>query len=410
MRYLLISERKRKYGYLSASSPDNPPGKPPKSSFDWIFRDFPKPPPKEKDQVRIIETQVVHMLWDKLEDLGFTIYPEQFIVPKKEKIDIIAAKGGEVIGIEVKCKKELSDKDIKQIINYKVIMSKFGIPFVVFWIVKDASPFPITPTEQLEQKGCNFEFVDDKFEFDRDTIMEKFNSMIIGFVEQPTRLDLNVNLSHKVLAPVEDGCRISQWTGKRCIYTYHYKITQLSKLFLELAETSRYYEGLESLPFKIQTKRELKIEHALWKFLRGRGYRVLCQYPIETGSNKWKKIDIIGVKNSYDNIVPHQKIGIEVKQKLKRQGLSQANEYYSALYGRFHVYIGVPPEGLPKKSLKEKLTELEDYGLGLAIIDPDTSLVEFYNNPSSNLKEMRAKLRSYCILPAQTTFDELLWS
>jgi len=207
-------------------------------------------------------------------------------------------------------------------------------------------------------------------------------------------LGLNdLNLSHEVLAPVEYVG--SQWTGNAYIYTYHYKITQLSKLFLELAETSRYYEDLESLPFKIQTKRELKIEHALWKFLRDRGYRVLCQYSIEVGPNKWKKIDIIGVKNSYDSIVPHQKIGIEVKQRVTRQGILQANEYYSALYGRFHVYIGVPPEELPKKSLKEKLTELEDYGLGLAIIDPSTSLVEFYDNPPSNLKEIKQTRLNY---------------
>jgi len=61
------------------------------------------------------------------------------------------------------------------------------------------------------------------------------------------------------------------------------------------------------------------------------------------------------------------------------------------------TYLGIPPAGIPKnfKVFKDKMQELEYNQLGLSIIDPRTTIAEFYDPPfpESVIKELFEKYR-----------------
>lgn len=118
------------------------------------------PPISRREKEKVIEQTVVHLLWDILERSGFIIYPEQFIASNR-RIDLIATKGQYSIGIEVKCKAELETKDIKQILGYKEILSKKGIPLVTFWVPTEDFSIPISDVEleEIVEQGHNFEVI-----------------------------------------------------------------------------------------------------------------------------------------------------------------------------------------------------------------------------------------------------------
>lgn len=121
-------------------------------------------------------------------------------------------------------------------------------------------------------------------------------------------------------------------------------------------------------------------------FLRDHNYKVLCQYPIRVGQHN-KRIDVLAISTHPEPKVPHQKIGVEIKQKLTNNAISQAIEYkqYLNYYSTF-TYLGIPPTGIPKRRFEQRVRLLEKNHLGLAVIDPTTDIVEFYDPPFNNKK------------------------
>lgn len=365
----------KEYPLLASGSPPGKPPRKPNMSSDPIFDGF--PPIETKEAEKVIEQTVVHLLWDNLEKSGFNIYPEQFIARNK-RIDLIVTKGKYSIGIEVKCKAELETRDIKQILSYKEILSEKGIPLVAFWVPTAGFSVPISDYELKETAthGHNFEVVHANVE--EEDIKKVMDSLFIGFIQMDD--SSNITLSRVLLKSDPRTYThfpttryfVSRFVSENLTRAFHKKLRD---------STERSYANLT-----LQRKREIEIEHKLWKFLRDHKYKVLCQYPIRLDKNHKRRIDLIGVANHYDSIIPHRKVGIEVKQKLTKKGITQAAEYnYQLMYEGIRTYIGIPPQGIPKKfqTFKRMVNEIEENQLGLTLIDPHTTIVEFYDPPFS---------------------------
>jgi len=372
---LYRKHRIEKTGVLATGSP---PGKPPRKPYtasDPIFNGF--PPIKGKEKEKVIEQTVVHLLWDVLEYSGFTVYPEQYIAPNK-RIDLIAIKDKRAIGIEVKCKHELENRDVNQILGYKEVLEETGIPLITFW-VPTSFPMPISKIEleKFIEQGYNFEVVNVTHE---DRVRALIDTLFIGFIELDE--DNKIRLSDIILRA---DPHTYTYIPNSKYFLSHFTTDKIVKAFSTKLRRTRK-DSLTALEIQLQKEREINIEHNLWTFLRDHDYRVLCQYPIRIGQHN-KRIDILGISTHRELKIPHRKIGVEIKQKLTNNAIYQAIEYgyYLNHHGMF-TYIGIPPKGIPKRGFKQKAKVLEENQLGLAIIDPKTNIVEFYDPPFNNKK------------------------
>jgi len=359
---------------LSSSGfpPEEPPRKPDISSGS-LFDGF--PPITRREREKVLEQTIVHLLWDILEKFGFEIYPEQYI-SKNMRIDLIAVKDTRSIGIEVKCKAELENRDIKQILSYKEILESIGIPLVAFW-VPTSFPIPISDyeVEEIIERGHNFEVINVSI---GEKIEQVIDTLLIGFIREDPSMYITIdNIILHADTRTYTYLPISKY------FLCKFVPGELKGYLLERLDDST--ENSKS-NINLQKKRELEVEHRLWNFLRDHKYKVLCQYPIRLDKNHKRRIDLIGVANHYDPVIPHKKVGIEVKQKLTKKGIVQATEYnYQLMHEGIRTYIGIPPQGIPKKfqTFKQRIKEIEANQLGLALIDPHTTIVEFYEPPFS---------------------------
>ncbi|GAB6136087.1 hypothetical protein JCM16307_16360 [Thermococcus prieurii] len=383
MKYNLVSYKKSSQRLLSsAGSPPGGPPKKPTATSSPAFDGFP-PIRSKKAEEKIIEQTVVHLLWDKLAKLGFEVYPEQFI-NRHKRIDLIAVKGNQAIGIEVKCKKRLSDSDLRQISEYTTILDKLNIPLLTFWVPTELygvpAPFMKADIKYILNQDMTLRYsLSDAQQKTQLRAELFFESVIIGLISVTD--DLTLRLDSNVLKANLNSC-VAEAFGEG--YICEYQPENLETVLREFMEKSDN-DSLEKISQYLHKERELVIEHALWEFLTDRGHRVLCQYPIPSKTGT-QKIDVLGIIRGGDPLIGHHKIGIEVKQRLTHRGTIQTSDYKNRLLPyQTYTYIGIPPQGIPKKfqTFKQRIKEIEANQLGLALIDPHTTIVEFYEPPFS---------------------------
>ena len=359
----------------SHKPPEKPPKKPLYSTFDF-FDDFPHLSKKEK--LKVIERMAVHCIWEELERFGFKVYGEQYIGKidgRRKIIDLMVEKDGKFLGIEVKCKDALNtNTDFKQFQDYQSILGEKNIPFLVLWVpTEKGSPYPYDYS-YFDEK--NFAIPLTKMKSKEQEILKSVYLIFMKITNTAPfyRLDMILSPYRKELLHTKDKkVPISdvEWImmghpvgGKYRLEPYYEPCMTYRSLDLEGFIYSAIDVELPKPNF-IPNPEEANFEHLIWKELRRKGYKVLCQVPVEVPSKPNKKIDLIA-------IYP-RKMAIEVKYKVSKPMMKQLEDYRnSPTLIDYPLFLAIPKE--EKENIMKFAPTLEDYNIGIITMSRNNKL------------------------------------